>query len=98
MRVVKDVVPLVCVKTFTPGKPAPTTNKKGEDMDNISKALTWNDLADLYDGERHRRRPARTLRMETVFNWAARQKERFCVAPESTIHIMLDIAKQETEA
>ena len=53
---------------------------------NISKALTWDDLANLYD-ETNSGRPARTLPMEKVFDWAKQQKDKFWFNPdEGTIH------------
>lgn len=52
----------------------------------ISEPLTWDDLANEYD-KAHTGRPARTLRMETVFDWAESQTEKFYVNPEEgTIH------------
>lgn len=55
----------------------------------LGKALTWDELDDLYDAERYRRRPARTVRMETVFEWAERQTDTFYVDPkEGTIHLI----------
>jgi len=54
---------------------------------NISKALTWDDLANLYDKTSHGR-PARTLPMEKVFDWARQQKGKFWVNPsKGTIHL-----------
>ena len=54
---------------------------------NINKALTWDDLANLYDKFKSGR-PARTLPMEKVFDWAEQQKDKFWVHPsEGTIHI-----------
>ena len=55
--------------------------------DGLSKALTWDALAEFYDKEHGGSRPARTLPMDTVFDWAARQKERFCVGSDGTIHL-----------
>jgi len=53
---------------------------------NTSKALTWDDLANLYD-KTHSGRPARTLPMEKVFDWAKQQEDKFWVNPdEGTIH------------
>ncbi len=53
------------------------------------KALTWDELADKYDsqgGQRHR--TARTLPMDTIFEWAKRQTDIFYVDPdEGTIHL-----------
>lgn len=48
-----------------------------------SKALTWDELAELYPGK------ARIRPMEVVFNWAARQTNKFYVHPtEGTIHLL----------
>ena len=49
------------------------------------KALTWDELAHLYDRV-HGGRPARTVEMEDVWDWAARQTEKFYVSAEGTIH------------
>jgi len=52
---------------------------------NVSKALTWDELADEYDKDTGAR--ARTMKMDTVFEWAERQTKRFFVDPvEGTIH------------
>jgi hypothetical protein len=52
----------------------------------ITKALTWNELADKYDVE-HSGRKARTLPMDHVFSWAEKQKDRFVInESEGTIH------------
>jgi len=56
----------------------------------IGKALTWDELADLYD-QAHSNRSARTLPMDVVFSWAERQRDKFHVTPvEGTIHRILD--------
>ena len=53
---------------------------------NISKALTWDDLADIYD-KTHSGRPARTQPMNSIFDWAEQQGDKFWVNPdEGTIH------------
>ena len=52
----------------------------------MTKALTWNELADLYD-KVHTGRKARTLPMDTVFAWAEAQTETFYVSKEGTIHL-----------
>lgn len=53
----------------------------------IGKALTWNELANLYDMKHSSGRPARILPMDRVFSWAERQKDRFHVDSENgTIH------------
>jgi len=59
----------------------------------MSNALTWEDLANIYDKE-HTGRPARTLPMETIFNWAVQQSDRFYVSDEGTLH---EIEKGETK-
>ena len=42
------------------------------------KPLTWNDLANEYDKVHlGSARPARTMKMETVFDWAERQTKLF---------------------
>jgi len=54
----------------------------------MTKALTWDDLAALYD-QSHYGRKARTLEMDTVFEWAEKQTNRFYVFPnEGTIHLV----------
>ena len=53
----------------------------------INKTLTWDELAEAYDARHSSSRPARTLKMETVFEWAERQVDTFYVCPENgTIH------------
>ena len=53
---------------------------------NIGKALTWDELANLYD-ETRKGRPARTLPMERVLDWAKQQKSKFWINPDGgTIH------------
>jgi hypothetical protein len=57
----------------------------------IGKALTWNELADIYDTAHPSTiRPARTLRMETVFEWAENQTNKFLVDKEGSIHQILE--------
>jgi len=52
-----------------------------------SRGLTWDELADEYDKACSGGRPARTLPMDAVFNWAACQEDIFYVDPEhGTIH------------
>jgi hypothetical protein len=46
--------------------------ERGLDM----KGLTWDELAAYYDKE-HSSRKARTLPMDTVWQWAMRQKDKF---------------------
>ena len=47
------------------------------------KALTWDELADLYHGK------ARILPMETVFNWAEKQIDKFFYnKEEGTLHLL----------
>jgi len=52
----------------------------------MTKALTWNELADLFDKANNGRK-ARTLSMGTVFEWAEKQTEKFYVSDEGTIHL-----------
>lgn len=55
---------------------------------NISKPLTWNELADLYPGT------ARIKPMQEVFDYFKRQADNFFVCPkEGTIHKILDKEK-----
>ena len=61
---------------------------------NISKALTWDDLANLHD-KNNPGQPARTRPMDSVFDWAERQKDKFWVDPkEGTIHKILNKDKK----
>jgi hypothetical protein len=61
----------------------------------VGEALSWDNLADLYD-EQPRSRPARTLPMEAVFKWAENQKDKFWVHPEEdTIHLIKESNDQE---
>ena len=53
-------------------------------MENLEKALSWDDLAELYDSV-HSGRPARTLPMDYVFEWVEEQKG-FKVMDDGTIH------------
>ena len=50
-----------------------------------SKALTWDELADAYD-KQHSGRPARTLPMDRVFEWAESQPS-FTVNQNGTISL-----------
>lgn len=54
-------------------------------MKKLSKALTWDKLAKEYD-KTHSDRPARTLPMDNVFEWAEKQTEVFKVLEKGTIH------------
>ncbi len=49
-----------------------------------SKALTWNELADIYDKSTNGH--ARTLEMDTVFEWAEKQTDKFFVTKDGTLH------------
>jgi hypothetical protein len=52
----------------------------------IGKALSWDELADLYDEANHST-PARTLSMFIVWDWAEGLPDRFYVnTKEGTIH------------
>ena len=57
-------------------------------MAKLSKALTWDELADLHD-KNHLGRPARTLPVNTVFKWAEDQPDRFKVSKKGTLHKIL---------
>jgi len=50
-----------------------------------SKALTWSDLAHIYNKAHPGGRPAQTLKMETVYNWVSKQPG-YKVAEDGTIH------------
>ena len=51
-----------------------------------SKALTWDDLADIHD-KTSPGNPARTRPMQSVFEWAKQQKDKFWVNPDGgTLH------------
>ena len=51
---------------------------------NYGKALTWEELADMYPGR------ARTRPMNEVFEYFEKQKDRFYVSEkEGTIHLLL---------
>jgi len=59
---------------------------KGKNIRNISKALTWEQLADIYDKTTGNR--ARIIEMGTIFDWAKKQTRQFFVdSVEGTIHI-----------
>ena len=59
-------------------------------MSTLSKALTWDELANEFDAALGGNRPARTLPMEAVFDWAVQQKDRFVLDEvEGTIHKLL---------
>ena len=52
------------------------------------KKLTWDELADLYnEAHPNTSRPAKTLPMDTVFNWAEKQTDRFIVDDEGYIYL-----------
>ena len=51
------------------------------------KALTWNDLANLYDAK-HSGRPARTLPMDKVFEWTEKQTDKFIVSEDGSISLL----------
>jgi len=48
------------------------------------KKLTWDELADIYDKATHGR-PARTLPMGKVFDWAEKQTDKFVVNEDDSI-------------
>jgi len=49
-----------------------------------NKNLTWDELADDYDAC-HSGRPARTLPLDYVFDWAEEETNRYRVTEEGTI-------------
>ena len=56
---------------------------------NIGDALTWDEIADLYDAQ-NRGRPARTLPMDGVFTKIASRTDEFYVCPdEGTLHLIV---------
>lgn len=56
----------------------------------IGKALTWDELANLYD-EYNNGRAAKTLPMENVRKWAELRPDLFKIDPvETTIHLILE--------
>jgi len=58
-------------------------------MEKLSKALTWDDLANLYDKKHKNGLPARCKPMQEIFRWAKNQTEKFKVTEEGTIHKIL---------
>ena len=56
--------------------------------DELLRAVTWGELADLYDKEHSGGRPARTLPMDTVFGWAERQPDRFTVSESGELYLI----------
>lgn len=53
----------------------------------LGKPLTWDELAYEYDRKHHTSgRKARTLPMNKVFEWAEKQKRKFIVLKEGTVH------------
>ena len=56
----------------------------------LSRPLTWDELAEIYDAEHSRR--ARTLPMDEVFRWAESQPHRFRVHPQNdTLHQVIEV-------
>jgi len=52
--------------------------------------LTWDELANLYDAAKPGTvRPARTLPMDKVFNWAEQQKDKFFVDKEGSLFLLM---------
>ena len=58
-------------------------------MKELSKPLTWDDLANEYD-KSHHGRCARTLPMDSVFKWAEDQKDKFKVTKDGMIHRIIN--------
>ena len=56
-------------------------------MEPYGKALTWDELATIYDRHNSGRR-ARTLPMDTVSDWAEKRTDIFDIHPtEGTFHL-----------
>ena len=55
-------------------------------MSKQKEALTWEELATLYDAA-HSGRPARTLPMDSVFRWAEQQPDRFVVDADGYLYL-----------
>lgn len=56
---------------------------------NIGKALTWDELANIYD-KTNSGRKARTLPMPVIFDWAEKQIDKFYIhKTNGTIHLIL---------
>jgi hypothetical protein len=54
-----------------------------------NNTLTWNDLADFYDEVHlHSDRPARTLSMEYVYEWATQQVDKIGINPDGTLYFI----------
>lgn len=54
----------------------------------LGKALTWDDLANIYDKQNNGRK-ARTLPMDVVAEWAEKQTNKLKVTEDGTIHKIL---------
>ena len=52
----------------------------------LSQKLKWNDLADDYDKANGNGRKARTLPMDSVFEWAEKQTDKYHVTDKGYIH------------
>jgi hypothetical protein len=56
----------------------------------ISKALSWDDLAEIYD--KRTGGHARTMSMDSIFTWAESKKNIFFIHPQKgTIHLHLKL-------
>ena len=55
----------------------------------LGKALTWNDIADMYD-DMHRGKPARTLDMNYVFVWASNQENVYYDEISDTLFLITE--------
>ena len=56
-------------------------------MKNVTgKALTWDELANIYD-EGGTGRKARTLPMDAMIKWAERQTERFYISEDGSLYL-----------
>jgi len=54
----------------------------------IQSPLTWDELATEYDKTYHGGRPARTLPMDKIFDWAVKQKHRFVLKNDMLFRVL----------
>lgn len=63
-------------------------------MEQLGKALTWEELADIYD-QRTNGRKARTLPMEYIFEWAQNKVNEFKVTQDGALHKIFKTDRQQ---
>lgn len=59
------------------------------------KRMTWNDLAFEYENARFGGRPAKTLPMDVVLDWALKQEDKFKTDSEG--YLCLIVKEEETK-